>query len=43
MDVLNPTPTLRPSAEKILLETERGRRTDSPDPNMFDNISIGLP
>ena len=31
MDLLNPTPTLRPSAEKILAETEKGRRTDSPE------------
>ena len=31
MDLLNPTPTLRPSAEMILAETEKGRRTDSPE------------
>ena len=31
MDLLNPTPTLRPSAENILAETEKGRRTDSPE------------
>ena len=31
MDLLNPTPTLRPSAEKVLAETEKGRRTDSPE------------
>ena len=31
MDLLNPTPSLRPSAENILAETEKGRRTDSPE------------
>ena len=31
MDLLNPTPTLRPSAENVLAETEKGRRTDSPE------------
>ena len=30
MNLLNPTPTLRPSAKEVLIETEKGTRTDSP-------------
>lgn len=43
MDLLNPTPTLRPSAERVLAETEKGRRTDSPERVNYSIPTVSQP